>query len=84
MVVQYNSWHTGAGIKWTRKKSYWLEEREEVGNGRGEGLLAIGDGGQGAISLMPDVEGTGSSSLLDSIISTLLKKWSSDIWVVAL
>ena len=45
-----------------------------MGNGRGEGLLAIGDGGQGAISLMPDVEGTGSSSLLDSIISTLLKK----------
>ena len=29
--VQYNSWHTGVGIVWTDKKSYWLEE------GRGGG-----------------------------------------------
>ncbi|KAB0372209.1 hypothetical protein FD755_016001, partial [Muntiacus reevesi] len=31
-----------------------------------------------AISLMPDVDGTGSGSLLDSILSTLLKNQSSD------
>ena len=32
----------------------------------------------------PDVDGTGSSSLLDSIISTpLKKKQCSDVWVVA-
>ena len=71
-VVQYSSWHTGAGIKWTGKKSYWLEEREEVGDGRDEGSSAIGDGGQAAISLTPDVDGTGSGSLLDSILVNLL------------
>ena len=45
-----------------------------MGDGRAEGLSAIGDEGQAAISLMPDVDGTGSGSLLDSILSTLLKK----------
>ena len=45
-----------------------------MGDGRAEGLSAIGDGGQAAISLMPYVDGTGSGSLLDSILSTLLKK----------
>ena len=57
-------------------------EREEVGEGRAEGSSAIGDGGQAAISLMPDVDGIGSDFLLDSILSTLLEKWSSDVWVV--
>ena len=33
----------------------------------------IGDGGQAAISLTPDVNGPGSGSLLDSVLSTLLK-----------
>ena len=55
-----------------------------MGDGRAEGSSAIGDGGQAAISLPPDVNGTGSASLLDSILSTLLKKLSSDVWVVAL
>ena len=32
-------------------------EREEVGDGRAEGLLAKGDRGQAAVSLMPDVHG---------------------------
>ena len=32
---------------------------------------------------MPDINGTGSGSLLDSIPSTLLKRWSGDVWVVA-
>ena len=31
-VVQYNSWHIGAGLMWTGK-SYWLEEGEEMGDG---------------------------------------------------
>ena len=53
-------------------------------DGRAEGSSAIGDGGQAAISLTPDVDGTGSGSLMDSILSTLLKKPSSDVWVVAL
>ena len=53
-------------------------------DGRAEGLSAIGDGGQGAISLTPDVDGTDSGSLLDSILSTLSKKQSSDVWVVVL
>ena len=53
MVVQiYNGWHLGAAIERTDKKSYWLEEREEVGDGRAEGWLVIGDGEQAAISLM--------------------------------
>ena len=54
-----------------------------MGDGRAEGSSAIGDGGQAAILLMPDVDSTGSGSLMDSILSTLLKKQSSDIWVVA-
>ena len=32
-----------------------MEEGEEVGDGRAEGLLAVGDGGQAAISLMLDL-----------------------------
>ena len=55
-----------------------------MGDGRAEGSSAIGDGGQAAISLTPDVDVTGSGSLLDSVLSTLLKKRSRDIWVVAL
>ena len=55
-----------------------------MGDGTAEASSAIGDGGQAAISLMPDVDGTGSGSLLDSILSTFLKKRSSDVWVVAL
>ena len=55
-----------------------------MGDGRAEGLSAIGEGGQAAISPTPDVDGTGSDSSLDSILSTLLKKQSSDVWVVAL
>ena len=55
-----------------------------MGDGRAEGLSVIGDGGQGAISLTPDVDGTGPGSLLGSTVSTLLGKCSSDVWVVAL
>ena len=42
-----------------------------MGDGRAEGSSAIGDGGQAAISLMPDIDGKGSGSSLDSILSTL-------------
>ena len=35
-----------------------------MGDGRAEGSSAIGDGGQAAILLMPDVDGTSSGSLL--------------------
>ena len=45
-----------------------------MGDGRAEGSPAIGDRGQAASSLTPDVDGTGSGFLLDSILSTLLKK----------
>ena len=31
---QCTSWHIGAGMEWTGKKSYWLEEGEGVGDGR--------------------------------------------------
>ena len=55
-----------------------------MGDGGAEGWSAIGDGGQAAISLTPDADGTGSGSLLDSILSTQLKKRSSDVWVAAL
>ena len=65
-------------------RSYRLEEGEGVGDGGAEGSSEIGDGGQAAISFISDVDGSGSSSLLDSILSTLLEKPSSDVWVVAL
>ena len=42
-----------------------------MGDGRAEGSSAMGDGGQAAISLTPDVDGTGSGSLLDSVLSSL-------------
>ena len=78
-VVRYNSWFTGTGIKWTGKRSYWLEEGKEVGDGRVERLSAVGDGRQAAVSLTPHVDGTGSGSLLDSVLSSSLEKWFSDV-----
>ena len=39
---------------------------------------------QAAMSLMPDAHDTGFGSFLDSILSTHLKKSSSDVQVVAL
>ena len=51
-----------------------MEEGKKVGDGRVEGLSAIGDGRQAAVSVTPHVDGTGSGSLLDSILSALLKK----------
>ena len=54
-----------------------------MGDGRAEGSSAMGDGGQTAVSFMPDIDSPGFGSLLDSVLSTLLKKESSDVWVVA-
>ena len=35
-----------------------MEEGEEVGDGRAEGLSAIGDRGRAGMSLTPDMNGT--------------------------
>ena len=45
-----------------------------MGESRVERSPAIGDRGQAEISLSPEVDGTGSGSLLNSILSTLLRK----------
>ena len=52
------------------------------GDGRAERSSAIRDRGQAAMSIILDVDGTGTGSLLDSILSTLLRKQSSDVWIV--
>ena len=44
----------------------------------------MGDGGPAAASLLPDADGTGSASFLNSILSTFLKNRASNVWVVAL
>ena len=45
-----------------------------MGDGAAKRSSATGDGEQAEISLQPDVDGTGSGSLLDSILSSRLKK----------
>ena len=55
-------------------RGWHQKEGEEMGDGRAEGLSAIGDGGKATVSLAPDVDGTGSGSLLDSVLSSRLKK----------
>ena len=57
-----------------RQEEILMEEGEEVGDGTAEGSSAIGDGGQTVMSFTTDVDGIRSASLLDSILSTLLKK----------
>ena len=57
---------------------------EEEGDGRAEELSAIRDEGKTSILFTSDADGSGSGSLLDSILFTFLKKCSSDGWVVAL
>ena len=56
-----------------RQEEFWLEEGEEMGEGRAEGLSAIGERGHAAMSLMPDADGTVSGSLLVSILSAILE-----------
>ena len=55
-----------------------------MGDSRANGSSVIGDRGQAAASLTPDIDGTGSGSLLDLILSALLRKQSRDVWVVTL
>ena len=43
-------------MEWTGKKQYWLQEREEGGDGKAERSSAIGDRGQDAISPMRDTD----------------------------
>ena len=43
-------------------------------NSKTEGSRAIGDGAQAAVSLTPDVDGTGSGSLLHAVLSNPLDK----------
>ena len=43
-----------------------------MGGGGAEGSSATGDGGRAATSLAPGVDGSGSGSLLELILSTLL------------
>ena len=45
-----------------------------MGDGRAVELSATGVRGQAAMALMPGADGTGPGSLLDSVLSTLLKK----------
>ena len=66
-VIKYNSWHTGAGIAWIGKNSYWLEEWEEAGDGGAKGSSVVGSGGHAAVSLMPEVYGTSSGSMLNQV-----------------
>ena len=55
-----------------------------MGDGRAEGLPTTGDRKQAAVSVISHADGTGSGSLLHSILYALLKKLPRDVWVVAL
>ena len=48
-----------------------------MGDGRAAGSSAIGDGGQAAISLMPDMDGAGSCSLLEPDACFHLQKFAT-------
>ena len=53
------------------------EEGEEVGDGKAEWLAAIGDGGRAAVSLMPDADGSGPDTLLESDACSHLWKFAT-------
>ena len=48
-----------------------------MGDGEAEGSSVVGDGGQAAMSLTPDADGPGSSSLLDRDARSHLSKFST-------
>ena len=48
-----------------------------MGDGGAEGSSATGDGGQAEMSLMPDIDGTGSDSLLESDAHSHLLKFAA-------
>ena len=62
---QYVSWHIGTGIEWRGKKSYWMEEGEEVGDGWAEGSSAIGVRGQLQFHSCMMLMASGSGFLLE-------------------
>ena len=65
-------WHIGLALN--EEDEELLTGGEKGGEGgRAEDSSATGDSRQAAISHMPNVDGAGSGSLLDSILSTLLK-----------
>ena len=63
--LAHGDWH---GVN--KQESYRLEEGEETGDGRAERSSPTGDGRQAVIPLTADADGTGSGSLLDSILSS--------------
>ena len=67
-AVQCSSWHTWG---WHRVNR---QEELPTRGGRAEGSSTVGVGGQDAVSLKPDIDGTVSDSLLDSMLPTLLEK----------
>ena len=71
-VIQHNTWHTGTGTERTGKKSYRMEEIEDVGAGRAEGSSAIGDGGKACNFTQVDVDAMDSDSLLQSLDTCLV------------
>ena len=77
--VAYRAWHL-----LNRQVELLTGEGEEVGDRRAEVSSVIGDGGKAAISVTPDIVGTSSGFLLDSVLSILLKEESSDVWIVVL
>ena len=48
-----------------------------MGDGGAEGSVAVGDGGQAAISLTPVIDGTGSGSLLEPQACSYLCKFAT-------
>ena len=66
-----------AGIEGTGKQNYWLEKGEAWVDGRADGSSAIGDWGQAATSLIPDIEGTASDSSLERVASSHLWEFTA-------
>ena len=64
--LAHGGWH------WVnRQEDFSKSEREEMGELK---KRQHRDGGEAAVSLTPDVDGTSFGSLLGSILSTILKK----------
>ena len=75
-MAQHNSWVQGLASS-EQAGSVTDRRRQEVGDGRAEGSSVVGDRGQAAISLTPDVDGTGSGSLMEPDARSLLKKFAT-------
>ena len=79
--MQYNSWHTGAGISEQARRVLTGGGRG-VGDGRAEQLPATGDGIKLQVHLCLAL--MHRFWFVAGFNSTLLKKSSSDDWVIAL